>query len=275
MNKGLTAAVLVWASFPLVCGAQVVDCVINPNSTVELGSPQDGVLEEVMVKRGDRVVKGQPVARLDSEMERMNARLAGLKANSDIVLRSGRFQADFRARELKRLKALLENQSVSTSVYEQAEIEHKLAALSVDSAQLEHQIAQAEHDRAQALVRRRTIRSPADGVVVSLNMSPGEYVHEQRPLMNIAAIDPLYVEAFLPVASYGGVTTGVTALVRPEAPIGGEYEATIAVVDQVFDAASRTFGVRLELPNTDLALPAGVRCTVEFDLPPVAVAAEQ
>jgi hypothetical protein len=36
------------------------------------------------------------------------------------------------------------------------------------------------------------------------------------------------------------------------------------VVDRVFDASSGTFGVRLELPNPNGAIPAGVRCKVEF-----------
>jgi hypothetical protein len=36
------------------------------------------------------------------------------------------------------------------------------------------------------------------------------------------------------------------------------------VVDPVIDAASGTFGVRLELPNSDYRLPAGLRCKVRF-----------
>ena len=39
------------------------------------------------------------------------------------------------------------------------------------------------------------------------------------------------------------------------------------MVDRVFDAASGTFGVRLDLPNSDGALPAGQRCIVSFALP--------
>jgi hypothetical protein len=43
-----------------------------------------------------------------------------------------------------------------------------------------------------------------------------------------------------------------------------ERKAKVAVVDQVFDAASGTIGVRLELPNPDLRLPAGIHCRVHF-----------
>ncbi len=41
-------------------------------------------------------------------------------------------------------------------------------------------------------------------------------------------------------------------------------EAEVGVVDKVVDAASGTFGVRLELPNPDTSLPAGLKCRVRF-----------
>ncbi|TXS95195.1 efflux RND transporter periplasmic adaptor subunit [Parahaliea maris] len=243
---------------------EALDCVINPNSTVELGSHQDGVLEAVLARRGDIVTRGQALAVLDSEMEAMNAELARVRAESDTALRSSQVQAGYRDREWKRLESLRDNQSVSASLYEEADIEHQLARLAVETAKLERSIAQAEYDRARAQLTRRTIKSPVDGIVVDVVMSPGEYVHEQSTLMRLAATDPLFVEVYVPVASYGRITKGDRAIVRPEAPIGGEYRAEVTVVDQVFDAASRTFGIRLELPNQDFALPGGVRCTVEF-----------
>ena len=60
---------------------------------------------------------------------------------------------------------------------------------------------------------------------------------------------------------------GATARVRPSKPVAGEFMATVTVVDRVFDAASGTFGVLLEMPNPDDALPAGHRCQVVFDPP--------
>jgi hypothetical protein len=52
--------------------------------------------------------------------------------------------------------------------------------------------------------------------------------------------------------------------VVPEEPIGGVYKGKITIVDRVFDTASSTFGVRLELPNPNYALPAGLRCRIRF-----------
>ena len=83
-------------------------------------------------------------------------------------------------------------------------------------------------------------------------------------MMTIAEADPLYAETFMPVSLYGTVKIGTMAEVRPEAPIGGIYNALVSVVDNVFDAASRTFRVRLILPNDGYRLPAGLRCEVRF-----------
>jgi hypothetical protein len=57
---------------------------------------------------------------------------------------------------------------------------------------------------------------------------------------------------------------GMRAQIIPEAPIGGKYTAIVKIVDRVLDAASGTFGVRLELPNPDNRLPAGIKCKVIF-----------
>ncbi|TGP22955.1 MULTISPECIES: hypothetical protein [unclassified Mesorhizobium] len=67
------------------------------------------------------------------------------------------------------------------------------------------------------------------------------------------------------MSKFGGIKVGMPAIVKPNEPITGTYEGTVKVVDSVFDAASSTFGVRVELSNTGQKLPAGHRCRVSFD----------
>ena len=52
----------------------------------------------------------------------------------------------------------------------------------------------------------------------------------------------------------------------PELFDRGEHVAAVKTVDRVIDAASNTFRVRLELPNPNGALPAGLRCKVDLGL---------
>ena len=68
-------------------------------------------------------------------------------------------------------------------------------------------------------------------------IGPGEYVYSQAPIAEIAQVDPLHVEVFLPTAIYPALTTGQLMTVRPAPPIGGSYEARIVVIDRVFDGA--------------------------------------
>ena len=90
---------------------------------------------------------------------------------------------------------------------------------------------------------------------------------ENRPLLKIASIDPLNVEVIAPVEFFGKIREGDVARVLPEQPIGGEHKARVVIVDRVLDAASGTFGIRLQLSNKGFKLPAGLRCSVEFALP--------
>ena len=240
------------------------DCVMEAKSTIELQSAEDGILDRVLVKRGHRVKAREIVARLDSQQETLTTARARLRAEAETGINAAKAQNEFRRKEAERLEGLLSTDAIPEREYKTALVESRLAEIAVETAVMEHDIAKLEYEQAQSRLERRSIRSPVDGVVVDVTMFPGEYVHEQATVMTIAEIDPLYVEVFMPVSQYETVQPGMAAIVAPELPIGGNYDAEVAVVDNVFDAASRTFRVRLVLPNADHALPAGLRCTVRF-----------
>ena len=110
------------------------------------------------------------------------------------------------------------------------------------------------------------MKSPVDGVVVERFLSPGELVNRagSGDVVRIAQIHPLKVDVIAPLSLFREIRAGQRALVSPEEPIGGVYEATVKVVDPIVDAASGTFRIRLELPNEDFKVPSGVRCRVQF-----------
>ena len=243
------------------------DCVMEPRSTIELGSADEGILADLLVERGDSVKQGQPVAILNDEEERLQVERAQIRAESDVDVRSKQAEAEFRLREEERIADLYATKLLPEKEYAQAKIERRLAELAVQAAETEFQVARVDYRQAQERLARRSIKSPVNGVVVNVTMSPGEYVHKQATVMTIAEIDPLNVEVFVPVDHYGTIAAGTEAEVMPEEPVGGVYTASVAVADKVFDAASRTFGVRLILPNPQFALPAGVRCEVRFRAP--------
>lgn len=241
-----------------------LDCVIQPNATIKIGSADEGIIDEFLVTRGDHVKKGDLLARLDIKLEQLAAEQAKLRADTDVEIRLANTQLGFRMRETRRALKLSVNKHVSDADVDKAKVEEQLDRLSVESAKFDYKTAQIEYQRAKERLERRSIHSPVDAVIVDVEMSAGEYAHEQAHLLTMAVVDPLFVEVFVPVTYYGQVTKGMMASVVPEDPVGGSYEAEVIVVDQVFDPASRTFGVRLLLPNSDYQLPGGLRCKVRF-----------
>jgi multidrug efflux pump subunit AcrA (membrane-fusion protein) len=147
---------------------------------------------------------------------------------------------------------------------DEAETAARVAETELDEARVNVQLAQLELARVTELLRQRTIRSPIDGVVVARMLGQGEYAFDQAQLVTVAQLDPLHVEAFVPLSLYRKIRTGMLAEIYPEQPIGGRYTAKVTVVDQVFDAASGTIGIRLQLPNPDHKLPAGLKCQARF-----------
>jgi multidrug efflux pump subunit AcrA (membrane-fusion protein) len=134
----------------------------------------------------------------------------------------------------------------------------------LEEAKINLQMAQTDLVRAREVLNQRVVRSPIDGVVMARTLGPGEYAFDQGHLVTVAQIDPLYVEVYVPLKQFGRIRIGMQAEVYPEDPVGGIHKAIVTVVDQVFDAASGTIGVRLELPNPGYLIPAGLKCQVRF-----------
>jgi RND family efflux transporter MFP subunit len=240
------------------------DCLRDAAQRVKLGASVAGLIRSVAVSRGDVVQRGQVLAQLAAEVEEANLALARVRAGNDTPVGSAELRADHAARRAGRLSRLRSTNAVSEREYDEAATEARVAALALRDAQMNLEAARAELLRAEEQVAQRRILSPLDGIVVERHLAAGEYLHDQAQLLTLAQIDPIHVEVYLPVAFFGQVKPGDEALVMPEAPVGGTHRAQVRVVDRVMDAASGTFGVRLVLPNPELALPAGLRCRIRF-----------
>jgi RND family efflux transporter MFP subunit len=212
------------------------ECLLEPHIVVSVSSPVGGILKTVSVDRGDFVKQGQVLARLESGVE---------EAAQDLA----RAKAEFGKRQADRSDELYKEKFISINAKDEMATNTLLAKL--------------EYKQAREMMARRVIKSPIKGLVVERTKAAGEYV-ENEQIVKLAQIDPLNVEVVIPVSMYGAVKKGMQAKVYPEAPVGGEYTAKITIVDRVIDAASGTIGVRLELPNPDSAIPAGLKCRLKF-----------
>jgi RND family efflux transporter MFP subunit len=249
--------------FSAAVGAAEFDGVIEPYMIVKVGSGVYGILETVNVDRGDFVKKGQVLATLQSGVERATMEAARARAEMEADIKAKQAQLDFAIRKQQRNEQLYKKEALPFSQMDEIETNRILAETQLQDAMENKRLAELEYKRTVEVVNRLTIHSPINGVVVERNLSPGEYI-ENQSVLKLAQIDPLNVEVILPVSQLPSIKVGMRAKVIPEDPIGGQYIAEVKIVDRVIDAASGTFGVRLELPNPKNRLQAGLKCKVIF-----------
>jgi RND family efflux transporter MFP subunit len=252
-----------WAA---LAGAQQeeLDCVIQPRESLTLSFPVEGVVGEVLVDRGDPIEKGQVLARLDDRVEAASLQVARARAAAVGQQQGSQARLQWAQTALARSQELKQRDVVSDGQLDEALREQRLAAAGQLDADEQRRIATLEAERAAAVLAMRTITSPFKGVVVERLLGPGEWADPPQ-VLEVAEIDPLRVDLFAPLSMLGRIRDGDTAVVKPEEPVGGDYRATVTVVDRVVNPASGTFGVRLELANPDGMLPAGVKCRVRFE----------
>ena len=215
-----------------------MDCLLTPSVDTNIASPVVGVIDRVMVQRGDLIRKGQVLVKLRSEVEQATLRL-------------NQAQAEYGKRTIERNIGLYERNLISEQEKDEIIMNNRLYG---------YEMAQTK-----AMLGQKTVRSPINGVVVDTFLDPGEYVGEE-PILQVAQLDPLYIEAVLPARYFGEIVQGSDAQVTLEEPLRTRHRAQVKIVDRVLDAASGTFGVRLVLDNPDYLLPAGLKCSISFDL---------
>lgn len=260
----LTVAAGLYALTAPAVWATGTACVITPYDEISIGTPVEGLIQTVPVDRGDWVTKGQVILTLESSFEEATVALAKAKAEAEAALKSSQVKIGFTGRKFERAQELFKTNSIAQHEVDEAQTEKALAETAYREATEQKRQAELELNRATAALQLRTIRSTINGVVVDRLLSPGELARQQTPVMKLAQLNPLRVEVFAPLSLLGKLQTGMKAEVRPEGKGQPVLQAKIVVVNKVVDSASGTFGVRLEMPNPNNAISAGLACTVEF-----------
>ncbi|MEP7221160.1 MAG: efflux RND transporter periplasmic adaptor subunit [Novosphingobium sp.] len=243
--------------------ARPTDCLIEPSQVVKVNSGVEGVIAAIYVDRGDVVHRGQVVAQLRADVDQASLAAAQAKAGNVYTERAAASRAVYLDAVRKRSEQI--GQYLARDNVEEAQANARAAAEERNAAQQERRVAQLESVQHSRILGEKTVRSPVNGIVTERAMSPGEYRgSDASHILTVAQVDPLNVEVFAPIAQLGSVSIGQSVKIFPEQPVGGEYVARIKVIDRVFDAASGTFGMRLELPNPGNRLPAGLRCRIEI-----------
>jgi Cu(I)/Ag(I) efflux system membrane fusion protein len=108
------------------------------------------------------------------------------------------------------------------------------------------------------------VRSPVGGTVLEKQVVQGQYVTAGQDLFLLADLSRLWLSAKVHEQELDGIKAGQPAVARFPAFPGRDFPGRIRFLDPVLDPATRTAGVRVELPNPGGALKPGMFATVEL-----------
>jgi RND family efflux transporter MFP subunit len=240
-----------------------VDCVVNPFRVVDISSPVVGIIEKLYVERSEAVSKGQVVAQLAASVERASVELARYRANVQSEIELSNVNINFDQLRKKRVDGLLAKHSISLESADQVEREMQLSQWELKQARELVGMRKLELRRAEAQLMQKSIRAPFDGFVLDTFKYSGEYV-ENQSILRLAQLDPLVIEAIVPMENFGMIKDGMLAEIRLEVLFKEGLLGKVIAVDRMGDTASNTFGVKLSMPNPENRIPAGLKCVVKF-----------
>lgn len=252
---------------PSVLLAEDFECVMDAAETVELSPRTPGVIDSVEVSKGQHVAKGDVIARIASAMETAALKVLEARASSTAVIDAQTARLAFAQAQLKRAETLERKNAQSTAKVEELQNDLALANSQLQQAQVDRLALLAEVERARIAVENTLIRATVPGVVTEVVLSPGEYANAERPVAVLAQTDPIHVDAYLPATLFNDVHAGTKVRIRPEFADEAVITAPILSVDGILDPASRTFGIRIALPNPENTIVAGQRCRLELAAP--------
>jgi cobalt-zinc-cadmium efflux system membrane fusion protein len=224
---------------------------VDGDRSVAVAAPAMGMVQSVLVAPGATVARGQGVVVLHSPD------VAQWRADSAVAAQRLRLARTVLERERK----LWEGGISARQDFDAA-----------DSAFREAQIAQqAARQRLAALnigVDERpssavTVRAPLAGVVVERPAVAGMAADPGKPLLTIANLDQVWVEATVPADSLGQATVGMPATISATA-LAQEQKGSVAFVGPVLGEATRTAVARIVLPNPGLRLRPGMLADVDL-----------
>jgi membrane fusion protein, multidrug efflux system len=241
--------------------AQVAqECLVKPSADVRLAVKTPGVVASVTVSRGDTVTEGQVLLTQVDDIEAANLRIAQARAADTSGVDGARARRQVAEAQLDRLKKLANSSLVTRERLDEAEQDALILRQEENAAAAALAIAGLEAERALAARDRLVLRAPLSGVITDRNVDPGEFASEQAPVLTIATLDPLRVEAWIDAAEWGRIKQGDMAEIASELDPETRRPAQIVAVDPVLETVSSTFRVTFDVPNPDGTMPAGVAC---------------
>ena len=245
-------------------------CVLEFERSTLLGTATTGVLQDCLVKPGDKVVAGQVLGRLHDQDLRAELELRAVESENDIDIRLNDAKHSQAMSKLKASESLIRRNLVSAEEFTTHRLEEQAAALGIEEAKHRRRIARMARRHVEEMIRAREITAPHDGIVVAVLKGPGESVALNDPVFRIVAADRIRVTGFLDVADSwraraDQVVRVLAEIPGVELPIEKEvFVGKVQYVDSEVNPENQTCRVVALVVNRNGLLRAGLPARMEI-----------
>jgi RND family efflux transporter MFP subunit len=236
-------------------------------ATVEVVPRVNGRLQAVSVKLGDPVRQGQIIARVEDLEIREQVRQA------EATFQVG--QASIRQREadltlaknnLDRSKNLYERQLLPQQTFDDVDARYQAAVAQRDRARAQFEASKARLEELKITLSNTQIVAPVDGFVGKRYLDPGAFASTNAPVASIVDIRTVRMVANLVERDTRRVPTGTPAQVEVDAYPGETFQGRVSRVAPVFDPATRTAEIEIEVNNAGFRLKPGMYSRVNLTI---------
>lgn len=219
---------------PIEAGVQITGD-LRPIESVDVKARLEGDLTRVYVREGDRVRRGQLLARFEASREESGRRSAEADvASARSELATAQWNAEQSA-ELFKAGAIPER-------------DHRTAAQAVVSARARVAAAEAALRSTSSSLGDTRVLAPTTGVVAQRLVEDGEHVARGASMFTVVRSDVLELAASVPARFANDVRAGLPARFSAGGrPIAGR----VARVSPTVDPATRAVTVYVQVPNAD------------------------
>ena len=225
---------------------------VKASNEIELSFRSSGVITILNVKAGQKVKKGDLLAKLDN----VQANLAYEQTLSS--LNSAKSALSTSKSQLERVRALYEKGSNSLSDYEQAKNVHQSSLDQFESAK--RNIGIKKSQMAYGL-----IYAPQSGIIATRNVSINETANAGQVIAVLNAGDRLNIETGLPENVINKVILNMEVKIEFSSLNGNKYKGTITEIAPVLDQNSSTYPIKIAIEGDTKELKQGMTASVTFD----------
>lgn len=254
---------LIFLLFSLHVYSQDLEGVTTPSADVSASFTIPALVEELKVKEGQFVKKGDILAIQQKQVEEQQLVRLRKEATATALIDKANVEIDYYTKDVESLKEALLKGASSKKELNDSILKLKTAELSLKEAKFNKEIAALKVKELESKITQYILRSPVDGIVEKLSIEPGESPKTGEEHIRIVSVVPMWVE--VPVPRNIAITLRKSHQAEVFFPDTEKGEsAKIVYISPVADTASDTVRVRLELANEKKRL-VGERVKVTFE----------